>query len=1356
MGDKEFKLIKLENDNYVVWKWQFKNIINAKGWQKAFDCGNGNEMVGRQALGLLGSALSNENILKIINCGTFQEAWKTIESCYENKTAYEPQSLYRRLNSYKIESAAEISSGVSEIKGIVAQLQNLGETVSENCVIGSILSALPSSFDIFVTVWRNSSEKNVDSLVSKLMAEANDQTLKNTEEVKALAAKYKGRARFDKNQCRYCKQSGHWIKDCPNLKTPYDPNRNKNKNGQGKAKKGEDNKEDPDLAFMSKVSTNQLKSEEIWVADSGCTNHMSPFKHLFEKLEDTEHGEENISLADDKSNLKVCGKGEIITRKGRLKDVWYVPELGQNLFSISAAAANGLTHVGGKEKLTFFYGNRELFSAILKNKLYLIRLEPKELLKATANSATLKEWHDRFSHVPTSVIKYMQKHKIVEDLNIVTQSKDKCEDCQLNKCTKAHHPTRTTSKARQAGNVLHLDTAGPSNVQSRSKSKYFVLCKDEASRYRQVAFVETKDQIKDKVKKFISKTMLETGNQVLKIVTDNGSEYVNRELDSYLQGRGIIHEVSVPYVPAQNGYIEREIRTIKEAAKTMLNKSKLNENLWPEAISCAVYSLNRTINSTNNLRTPYEMWFKTKPSVKNMRIFGQLAILRQPDRSKTTTWHQKGVKAAFLGYTDRVNTYRFLVNDKVIVSCDARFMNQMYNSEPRKQVEREEIDFWVSGENLTEVELDLNPNEAERTVSQQDSVAQSTNVEVIQDLSVNNDTQFETVLSNQPISSTPLPGVNVTNQQSQNQEKLSNDEIQMFINTYPDKIVEFQQGNTNQTIRMKDIQFYSGTYNWKNTKNGQFLSNQVLRQIRDQVLGSQANTARAMLATCVSIPTTYKEAVNSEQKADWKAAMNEEMNSMIKNEVFEVVPEAGIAKKVVGSRWVYTIKYKPNDEIEKFKARIVAKGYTQRYGIDYLETYCSVVHVMSIRLILSYAAMKRLHMRQFDVKTAFLYGQLNEEIFMLPPEGYTQPNTVWKLKRSMYGLKQSPRMWNERFRKFMVNLGLQMSNYDNSVFYQLQPILIVIVYVDDGVIFAENETDITRILSELENEFEMRKLEVNIYRGIQIVIQEDGIFIHQAKYAHKVLKTFNMLDANKANNPVIMFMAEETLLDGSVPYRNAVGSLSYLADTTRPDIAFAVNQLTRKSAAPTTSDWKKVKHVLRYLKGTPNLGIKFKSEVISENLIGYCDSDFSGCVETSKSTTGYVILFNNSPFHWKTQLQKHVTLSSTEAEVIALCALSKELSWIRRMIMELGMLNENRAIILCDNQSAITIAKSERATTRTRHLRAQDAYVREQIELQELELKHVKTDLQLADLLTKCVNTRKFKENCDKLLTMLE
>lgn len=1252
-----------------------------------------------------------------------------------------------------------MSSGVSELRGIVAQLQNLGEKVSDNCLIGAILSSLPSRFDIFVTVWKNSATKDVDGLVSKLMAEANEQEAKDKEDTKALSVKQKGKKRDSKNdrnygksnkgqderpklprdQCIYCKESGYWIRECPNLKTPYDPNRSKKKRENGKSK-------DNDLAFIAKVASIKAFSMDTWVADSGCTHHMTPFKSLIVNFSESSDISK-IGLADDKSSLSVKGVGSVITEHGRLKQVLYVPELAQNLFSLSVARSNGLEFRSAGKDIKFYHQDRELFTAHSVKNLYLIKFKICGLSSGNACGATLKEWHSRFGHVSTETIKQMIKNKVVSDLDIVAEKSEKCEDCQLNKCSRAHHPSKTSVKAKKAGQVLHIDTAGPSNVKSSGGSNYFVLCKDEFSRYKQVAFVESKAQISTKIKEFISNAILETRNDVLKLVTDNGTEYVNSDLSKFLQAKGIIHETSVPYNPAQNGLIERDIRTIKESARTLLNNSKLNKNLWPEAINCAAYSLNRAINAANSIQTPYELWFGVKPSVKNLHTFGELAILKKPDR-KMTSWEEKGSPGTFLGYTEKFNTFRFLIDGKVTRACDCVFIGKMFNGEEIRSTKTD--DFWVD---LTD---------QENLVSLDDSVQEN----VFQDTIMQLEKHDAERVNETPVNEPQNQLIDIHDQQSRNQEivevqlsanppriQLDDTLVQNFVDRNRNLKAKITVPNGNsQSISIGSMQYSDATQRWR-TDTGHFISRYVIKQIMDQVNRSSTQLSRVLLASSIFIPSDYREAIESDNKQQWLDAMSDEMQSLNENQVYEEINSKSIDKKPVSSRWVFTVKYKQNGEVEKFKARVVARGFSQVYGLDYHDTYCSVVQIMSTRLIFNYAALNCLQIRQFDIKTAFLYGSLDEEIFMQPPEGYVVPGTIWKLKRSLYGLKQSPRMWNKKFSEFLESINFSTGKYDQSIFYRVNPLTIILVYVDDGLIFARGEEEIEDVLQKLQANFKMRELEVTLYRGLEIVQQQDGIFIHQENYAKKVLESFNMSEANPAQNPMCQFDGEENEpLQPNVPYRKTVGCLAYLADYTRPDMAFTVNVLARKLSSPTVNDWKLVKHVLRYLSGTRNCGIKFSNQTTSGvPLLGYSDSDFAAD-KSAKSTTGFVLLFNGAAFHWKTQLQKHVTLSSTEAEVIALCALAKEMSWIRRLCIELRLVPEQPSVIRCDNQSALKVVQSEKATARTRHLRAQDSYVREQIEMAELQIEHVKSEKQLADLLTKFVPTKKFIANRDVIM----
>ena len=489
--------------------------------------------------------------------------------------------------------------------------------------------------------------------------------------------------------------------------------------------------------------------------------------------------------------------------------------------------------------------------------------------------------------------------------------------------------------------------------------------------------------------------------------------------------------------------------------------------------------------------------------------------------------------------------------------------------------------------------------------------------------------------------------------------------------------------------------FQPSTRRWHNKATGAFVGQELLKEVRDSVL--KRDTLRAFLASDeVIIPKNFREAIDSNSSDQWKDAMQDEMRSLIENEVFEVVDKSIVDKQPVKSRWVFTVKTKQDGQVDKFKARVVAKGYSQIFAVDCFETYCSVVQIMSTRSLQNHAARECLYIRQFDIRTAFLYGKLDEDIFMIPPDGYSGNGCIWKLKRSLYGLKQSPRMWFQRLNSFLTGSGLSSSRYDQSVCYQHNPRIYVIVYVDDGLIFARTENDINSVLAKLSSQFKLREFDPNTYRRLVIEERSDCIVVHQRKYIQLILKRFKMALSNPCQNPTISLDVEEQSepLSDEIPFRQVVGSLVYLADSSRPDISFAVNQLARELSALSMSDWKRAKHVLRYLRGTVNLGLTYRRHPASveRKLIGFCDSDFAGSVETSKSTPVFIILLNGAPFHWKTQLQRHVTVSSTEAELIALCSPSKELAWIRRMAIELELVDSGASVILCDNMSAMRIA----------------------------------------------------------------
>lgn len=305
---------------------------------------------------------------------------------------------------------------------------------------------------------------------------------------------------------------------------------------------------------------------------------------------------------------------------------------------------------------------------------------------------------------------------------------------------------------------------------------------------------------------------------------------------------------------------------------------------------------------------------------------------------------------------------------------------------------------------------------------------------------------------------------------------------------------------------------------------------------------------RAMIAFVE--PKTYIEAVSGDQSAQWIDAMYDEVSSLFKNQVFveAVCPES---KNVISSKWVFKIKTKPNGEVDKFKARFCARGFSQVQGIDYEETYAPVAHASIVRMLLAHAAVKNMYIMQFDIKTAFLYGLLDEEIYVKPPEGFkAEDNRVWRLKRSLNGLKQSPSCWNQTFSAFLREINLQTSEYDHCVFLKKgSSFLAITIYVDDGLIFGENYDDIVANLKQLKARFDMTIMNATSYLGIEIASLEKGILIHQEGHVLKLLDRFGMSNCSIVDNPLTIYKSEPdvTPLGLDVPYKRKISAKFFLS-----------------------------------------------------------------------------------------------------------------------------------------------------------------------------------------------------------------
>lgn len=389
------------------------------------------------------------------------------------------------------------------------------------------------------------------------------------------------------------------------------------------------------------------------------------------------------------------------------------------------------------------------------------------------------------------------------------------------------------------------------------------------------------------------------------------------------------------------------------------------------------------------------------------------------------------------------------------------------------------------------------------------------------------------------------------------------------------------------------------------------------------------------------------------------------------------------------------------------------------------------------------------------LKQLFLYGELEEEIFMEIPLGvHVENGKVCKLNKSLYGLKQASRCWNAKFTNFLKSYGFTQTESDHCVFtsYINNVKVTIIIYVDDGLIFCSNQEILNLVIEALKTNFCVRILDLNYFVGLEIVKSEYAIRITQKRYVEQIIQRFNMSDAHSCSTPVDPNVSLTNCNnDGETvnfPFREAVGSLLFLASVSRPDISFAVNLVCRYVNNPSIEHVKAVKRILRYLIATKHIGIEYKG---NSDLVGYCDSDYASDTESRKSTSGYIFLMNNGPIIWASRKQQTIALSTMEAEFMAACEATKQFLWIRQLLIDLGE-SLNNMTLLVDNQAAIKLISNPVLHQRSKHIDVKYKFIREKVEQGLLKVQYVQSSNQLADFLTKALPLQKFCVNRDLVL----
>lgn len=455
--------------------------------------------------------------------------------------------------------------------------------------------------------------------------------------------------------------------------------------------------------------------------------------------------------------------------------------------------------------------------------------------------------------------------------------------------------------------------------------------------------------------------------------------------------------------------------------------------------------------------------------------------------------------------------------------------------------------------------------------------------------------------------------------------------------------------------------------------------------------------------------------------------MTEEMQAIKKNSTWELVdvPEG---KNIVGLKWVFRTKYNADRSVQKRKARLVAKGYSQLPSIDFDDTFSPVARFETVRVMLALAAQMQLPVYQFDVKSAFLNGDLEEEVYVSQPEGFVvkgSENKVYRLRKALYGLKQAPRAWYSKIDAFFQDSKFMRSENEPTLYLRQHSngdFLVVCLYVDDMIYMGSSESLIADFKSNMMRNFEMTDLGLlQYFLGLEVKQSEEGIFVCQKKYASDLLKRFNMSNCAVAATPMNINekLQREDGTEKANPrlFRSLVGGLNYLTHT-RPDIAFSVSVVSRFMHSPTKQHFGAAKRILRYLAGTFDFGIWY-SKVPTFKLFGFTDSDWAGCLDDRKSTSGNLFSFGSGAVTWSSKKQETIALSSSEAEYTAATSAARQALWLRKLLADFNY-EQNKS-----------------TDGRTKHIDIQHHFIRKLVTDGKIVLKFCGTNEQAADIFTK-------------------
>lgn len=993
--------------------------------------------------------------------------------------------------------------------------------------------------------------------------------------------------------------------------------------------------------------------------------------------------------------------------------------------------------------------------------------------------------HERLNHMGWTRMMFTLRSGKVEDLGVDVETLHKdsiiaaekrireCTACVKGRTTRTAFGHRGLDRGQQPGECLHMDTYQMKvERDSRVVTEYGLVVKCLRSGYVWHCRLETKDQVAGAIVELVRLVETQFGRTVKRLYADGGSEFVNQTLKTFCKKNG----KELHWTPARsqqlNGGAERTVRQFKDYERMMVEHANAPVRFWSRAGSHAAFVWNRTHISKNTGMTPYEAMRGKKPSMKHVGVWGCDAFCHVP-REQRDALSPKAEPCIYVGHNEAQNAANVLLlsTQKVICSRDVTFRSDSFSF--MRAFQRGESGFqeaMTESEEYSRSEADgdgaliqggrdeLEAVNADAASDEPEYVVES----ILARRKKNGRTEYKVHWAGYDDSEdTWEPESHVSDLAAMEEWLAKQPQVRRSQRHLSHEAAPVPSSDEDDEAEPKIHMAMCA------------LRNLQLPEERPQQEAVMSAVSAGIAALEQQTPQTYRQAMLSPDAEKWKAALNKEYGSCIEKGVWkemrrdELPPDAN----VLPCKEVFKIKLDEHGNVAEYKARFTPKGFRQKHGVDYFETFARTGQYKTLRVALSLVAKWDHELAQFDVPTAFLNAEVDEDIYMELPEGFQKPGMVCKLQKSLYGLKQAPRNWDKLVHTFITSdMKFKATVSDPSLYVKRSRtgrLMMIYRFVDDmqGSFHLDDTDEFQQSVKLLQERFQIKQLQTATWMlGMRITRDRKArtITLDQELYVTKALEKFGLQECRIVSSPEVIGAAHDTTPELDLPadaqrYMEITGTLMYAAISTRPDIAHAVHYLASNMQTPKQRHMKAAERVLRYLAGTKEVGLVFGSRngsvvgdsrgrrsTVQVDVCAYADADWANDKGDRRSISGWVAKLNGDPVSWSSKKQRVVALSTCEAELYAESAAIQEVLWLRGLMEELGLHTQTGSTVYGDNQSAIAVSENGVKGERTKHVDVKYHFVTETVERGEVKLRWVPTAQQQADIFTKALASPAF------------